>query len=255
MIKDSKHKHLNYLRADVQDNVFSNFKRLRALKNTKSDLLAFFKKKLRIRNKSNVFIKNIFHRLSSRENKRSRVLNFNSKNSKNAFLRTKRKSSYGQTLLEKQKIKGHLIANSKHVILKEFDKNRSNLVFGLNTQPYQIVNSLGLFTSKHSLENLSKYDFGVSHDELFVDCDVSGVIDNVNFCKLRYALRQDGFKRGTNRLIYNRILPFNLVYDVRVGKVKKIGHSYGHSNRSCQQPFPFFFNVKKFNQHFFLKKK
>lgn len=235
-----KLKALKNLKVDTSGLLGSRFKLSRSIKEFENNIYFKLNKMLRrrkIRRNSVFKLRSLMSKVKS-VNKNSRNLDFNSTNTKNVFLRTKRKSSYGQTLLEKQKLKSIIPHISEKTIKSIFRVNGNSVVNRLD----YVFNISNIFVSKdfvksklvlkHSFyENDNFYSFH-KNDLKYSNCKINTT-----------SIKQ---KRFTTP-IFGRVIPSNLLFDIRIDKIKLLDGIDGYN-------FPFNFNVKKVIQHYRLKR-
>jgi hypothetical protein len=234
-----KLKVLKNIKTDVSGSLASRFKVSRSLKDLKNN--TYFKlnkiiKRRKVRKNSVFKLRSLMSRVKS-INKYSRNLDFNSVNTKNVFLRTKRKSSFGQTLLEKQRLKGMLpYTNEKQV--KNYFKNDGSVLDRLD----YVLNVSNIFISKDFIKSklVLRNNFFKSDDF----CSFNQKDLKYSYCSLSYVLDNSS---GFNAPLFDRVLPSNLLLDIRLDKIKILKDIEGYN-------LPFDFNIKKVIQHYRLRR-
>ena len=237
-------KRFTNLKTDVSDQLFSNLKRVGSIKKLIPDLVYTLKKK------SIRFSKRLSHALGiANRLKLSNVgLNFRAKNSRNVFIRIKRKSSYGKTLLEKQKLQAYTPSLTHSRLKKLFCTHKEKLPSLVERLPAQILNRTRFFGSAASIAQKVFYHRGVSVEKTFsfgwVDFKLLKQ-DSLQLPFLGFRKKERSKKRKT--LVFDRPLPSHMVTDLRLFKARVLSNETSFS-------YPFRFDGFKLVQHFRLKR-
>lgn len=247
-----KYKKLKSLKLDVTGGLLSNFRRFKFSEPVKSDLFYSLKKDIknrRFKNKQAVFkLKTLLNTVDLNRINPKRDLDFNSTNSKNVFLRTKRKSSYGQTLMEKQKMRRFLPSYSGKKMKDSFHHSLSqkgDLIDSLNSSEY-LFSSANIFVSRGQIKKDLVYKNALFKEPVFSVYSFDFFQEyGLNFLKLGYKKNQ-GTKHAIDQ-VFDRVLPNTIMCDLRLYKIKFVGDSLG-------RPLPYDFNPKKIVQHYRLKR-
>lgn len=247
-----KLKIIKNLKTDISGYIGSSFKTCKSLKDIKSNVYFKLSKSLKHKKikKSSIFnLKNLLNKAKLKitssyiaSNKNSKLLDFNSANTKNVFLRTKRKSSFGQTLLEKQRLKSYIPYMDESSLKKYFNnkllsENYKNI---FNRSDY-VLHSSNMFISKNFIKSklISKHSF--FDNELFKIYSFDSNSLNYSFLKLFYTN-----EKQNNLTVFNRVVPSNILHDIRINKLKVLN--------GFESNLPFNFNIKKVVQHYRLKR-
>lgn len=236
-----KLKVLKNIKTDVSGSLASRFKVARSLKDLKNNIYFKLNKTIKRRKikKNSIFkLRSLMSRIKS-INKYSRSLDFNSVNTKNVFLRTKRKSSFGQTLLEKQRLKSMLPYTNEKQVKNHFN-NDGNVLDRLD----YVLNVSNIFISKDFIKSklVLRNNFYKSDDF----CSFNHKDLKYSYCSLSYA-SGNGNPNNFTTPLFDRVLPSNLLLDIRLDKIKILRDIEGYN-------LPFDFNVKKVIQHYRLKR-
>lgn len=251
-----KLKIIKNLKTDISGYIGSSFKVCKSLKDVKSNVYFKLNKNLKRRKvkRNSIFkLKNLLNKAKSginstsyiNLNKNSNFLDFNSANTRNVFLRTKRKSSFGQTLLEKQKLKSYIPYIKENILKKYFNNSSDRNVFEKYRSIFgrmdYVLNSSSVFISKDFIKSklVLKKDFFNNKIFNFYSFDSNNL--KYSFLKLNYSSEK---QNSIN--VFNRVIPNNVLHDIRINKLKVLSDS--------QSTLPFSFNVKKIIQHYRLKR-
>lgn len=256
-----KLKVIKNLKTDVSGYIGSSFKICKSLKDIKSNVYFKLNKNLKRKKikKSVIFsLRNLLNKAKlksassyTNSTKNSKSLDFNSANTRNVFLRTKRKSSFGQTLLEKQRLKFFIPSINESYLKKYFDNTPvdNKGISGFSNENYKnifseigyVLNSSNIFISKSFLKSKLVLKDSFFFNSLFGVYSFESNNIKYNFLKLFYTK-----EKQTNLKVFNRLVPNNILYDIRINKLRILS--------GFESTLPFNFNVKKVIQHYRLKR-
>lgn len=250
-------KSLKSLKMDVTGKVMSSFKPSKFYRNMRPDLFFSLKKELRNRKfKKRTLsfkVKNLLAKVNpSSISSNKKDLDFNSINSRNVFLRTKRKSSYGQTLLEKQRLKRFLPRPSECYVKKTFYldskiKNTDKKLHSFWDNISFVFSSSNIFDSSDYIYNKNIYGefFYQNQEHSLYSFRQEKKQSNIGIIGLKLSLVKGG--KG-NLHTFDRILPNNMIQDLRLNKIKIL------QGNTPEKLLPFDFDIEKVIQHYRLRR-